>query len=506
MLVKYAADKKDAWADFLDTCVFAYNTSQQESTLHSPFEVMFGRKAAIPIDIDMLKSEPDSRLQQYLQSNQLSPATLDMLTDQRKQIIEQTKMNIKHAQEKQKQQYDRRRANPSLYTIGAKVLKKDFLRRKRAGGKGDCRFIGPYRIMKSYGRGVYGLELIANPSHIVRVNGAHLKPYYTPPSSPTPSLCHNPQPQQSPDHSRNLDISVYCSWQDGGSANASDHSVDHVVSLDETASTMEVPFQQDNLMSPPAASTPKKQESVAEEKNCIIYKTNEQVTVSVRSVPLTCRIVQVCGRPGLPLYRLQCRYGILKRVYRGTELMSSSQQQPEEFKSDKPVTLSEVVRLYNADFPRTVPVKLQRQDNTETVDLTAQSPPAKRHRQESKVLHVQGTDISLTEDNLNIIVDGKWLTDKHIDAAQGLLKKQFPHVRGLQSPTLSQTQTFEIQTGEFAQILNTGGHWVTVTRTDGQSDDIEVYDSLYSVLPMSTKECIAGIAAIQRCATTKQWK
>ena len=58
MLVKYVEEKKYAWADFLDTCIFAYNTSQQESTLYSPFEVMFGRKATIPIDINVLKSEP----------------------------------------------------------------------------------------------------------------------------------------------------------------------------------------------------------------------------------------------------------------------------------------------------------------------------------------------------------------------------------------------------------------------------------------------------------------
>ena len=65
-----------------------------------------------------------------------------------------------------------------------------------------------------------GLELVANPGRIVRVNGAHLKHYYTPPSSPTPNLSHKPQ-DQSPDQSRSLDISLYCSWRDvGGSLGA----------------------------------------------------------------------------------------------------------------------------------------------------------------------------------------------------------------------------------------------------------------------------------------------
>ena len=43
------------WSNYLDTCVSAYNTSQQDSTKFTPFELMFGRKASLPIDIDIHK-------------------------------------------------------------------------------------------------------------------------------------------------------------------------------------------------------------------------------------------------------------------------------------------------------------------------------------------------------------------------------------------------------------------------------------------------------------------
>lgn len=60
--------------------------------------------------------------------------------------------------------------------VGSHVLKKDFTRKKRKGGKLDDRWLGPYTISKDLGKGFYSLS--DSMSVIVkRVNGAHLKIY-----------------------------------------------------------------------------------------------------------------------------------------------------------------------------------------------------------------------------------------------------------------------------------------------------------------------------------------
>ena len=75
MLVKFVKEKKDSWEHFLDTCVFAYNTARHESTHYSPFELMFGRKAVLPIELD--NKHPEDILEEFEQAPDLSPSQVD---------------------------------------------------------------------------------------------------------------------------------------------------------------------------------------------------------------------------------------------------------------------------------------------------------------------------------------------------------------------------------------------------------------------------------------------
>ena len=70
MLIKYVQNKQDQWDEFLDTCTFAYNTSVQESTQYSLFELMFGRKATLPIGLDMAKHSGNEKMRNLLENGE----------------------------------------------------------------------------------------------------------------------------------------------------------------------------------------------------------------------------------------------------------------------------------------------------------------------------------------------------------------------------------------------------------------------------------------------------
>ena len=143
MLVKFIMDKKDdVWDVFLDTCVYAYNTSVHESTSFSPFEVMFGRRDFMLVDIEIDKETP------IINNEATSGADMERLSEQRLKKM-------------QKDVYDRKHS-PNSFSIGEFILKKDFKRKKRAGGKLETRYVGPYMIMKIHGKGFYRLKQVGN--------------------------------------------------------------------------------------------------------------------------------------------------------------------------------------------------------------------------------------------------------------------------------------------------------------------------------------------------------
>ena len=97
MLVKYTHQKKEVWDDFLDTCVYAYNTFVHETAAFSTFELMFGQKAVLPIDLDIDKyglSDILRQKQEYNPEGNVSSTAVERMMQHHQHLLEAAKANI----------------------------------------------------------------------------------------------------------------------------------------------------------------------------------------------------------------------------------------------------------------------------------------------------------------------------------------------------------------------------------------------------------------------------
>jgi len=124
--MKVVNSKADDWDQHIDEMLLGYRVNDQASTKHSPFELLYGVKAKLPID---------------LEKENVVDVTDDFCASQRRSsegsvrgnssaIRDTAKENIAAAQHVQKLRYDLKHAHPS-YQVVDSVLKYNRRRETR---------------------------------------------------------------------------------------------------------------------------------------------------------------------------------------------------------------------------------------------------------------------------------------------------------------------------------------------------------------------------------------
>ncbi len=109
--------------------------------------------------------------------------------------------------------------------------------------------------------------------------------------------------------------------------------------------------------------------------------------------------------------------------------------------------------------------------------------------------------VKLTQADKDRVLNGQWLTDSVIHAAQLLIKNDHTllPLGSLQDPIHGQTLTFDVATDESVQILHSGNnHWVTISTVGTEHPKVNVYDNLYRELPFTTCEQVAVLLHTQK--------
>ena len=171
-LAKLCNEEHTDWDDKINTVLMGYRASSQASTKHSPYFMLFQQEMRLPIDVEVMPTSADSNGQPEVDLE----STIQALLERREQVFEKAEKNIKDAQRKQKETYDRKHT-PEELSVGTEVMVENTAQKDRKGGKLDDMFKGNYFIHERLGKGLYRLR---NQKGVVlqkKFNIARLKVY-----------------------------------------------------------------------------------------------------------------------------------------------------------------------------------------------------------------------------------------------------------------------------------------------------------------------------------------
>jgi Chromo (CHRromatin Organisation MOdifier) domain len=143
----YVSPTQTDWDHYLSPLEFAINNAVQDSTKHTPFMLNYGYDPYTPLTLDVnVKSAPAQSIASELQ-----------------QKLADAKLAIRAAQDRQRQQADKKRQF-AMYNTGDLVLlnTKNFKFKSTGVRKLMPRWCGPFKVLAAVGIVAYRLELPAN--------------------------------------------------------------------------------------------------------------------------------------------------------------------------------------------------------------------------------------------------------------------------------------------------------------------------------------------------------
>jgi hypothetical protein len=146
----------DDWDLHIPAVLLAYRTKRHATTGYTPFHLVYGRQAILPIEtIIPTEPSPDADKEIDLQDSILQRAY--ELIDKMPYSQNDARLNTERSQQKQKEYFDNK-IRPEEYRIGDKVwIQRKEIEKSRSAKFEDKRF-GPFVIQEKLNNGAYKLR------------------------------------------------------------------------------------------------------------------------------------------------------------------------------------------------------------------------------------------------------------------------------------------------------------------------------------------------------------
>ena len=175
-LVKLCATDGKKWRHYLPLVLFADRISTKRTTGYSPYELIFGQPAILPVDLE---------LETYLGTNwEDIKTTEDLLSarvlqlERREEILQEAYKKLKESRSQSLEGQHQKKNLRKPLPIGQLVLVYNKSLDSQHGRLFENRWNGPYRITKQEEGGSYNLEELDGTLLRRRYAASHVKPFF----------------------------------------------------------------------------------------------------------------------------------------------------------------------------------------------------------------------------------------------------------------------------------------------------------------------------------------
>jgi hypothetical protein len=169
-IAKLVSNEEREWDNFVDATLFAYRTKKHKTTGYTPFYLMYGRQATLPIELKIPGKEELSHQDDPLLTRLYQ--LIENLENDRRNVIDR----VTQEQQRQKNRHDQVGISEKL-KIGDKVLVEKTWLKTNFSAKLQDKWIGPYYIHNVLKDNVYKLRTLEGRLVKNLVHGNRLKIY-----------------------------------------------------------------------------------------------------------------------------------------------------------------------------------------------------------------------------------------------------------------------------------------------------------------------------------------
>ena len=169
MLAMYVGSNQKDWDKFIPYCLFAYNTSRHELSHFSPYYLLFGREATLPIDaMCRIDSTPFQSVGEYARHIILRMRRAHRIAERNQREIA-NKYRVKSLERP-----------PPVYNIGDKVMMQFYHEPFGLTKKLGLMWRGPYTVVKQMGPVTYKIEIPSQSGQSItyKTHVNRLKPFF----------------------------------------------------------------------------------------------------------------------------------------------------------------------------------------------------------------------------------------------------------------------------------------------------------------------------------------